>query len=178
MPDLRPVRNRFRIILGALIVLCLACLVLLMLPYRRTAGAFNDEYQQTRVEMQTKVREVAPLRNIDQKIHAADGNIAAFERQRLAPQQSAVATELGRLSRQHHVGLSQLGYDIEGAPISNLRRVKIEADLSGNYAQVVKFINALERDKMFFIISSVELNEEAREGDVRLKLKLETFLRS
>jgi type IV pilus assembly protein PilO len=40
----------------------------------------------------------------------------------------------------------------------------------------VKFINALERDKMFFLIDGVNLAEQ--QGNVRLQLKLETYLRN
>jgi type IV pilus assembly protein PilO len=40
----------------------------------------------------------------------------------------------------------------------------------------VKFINALERDKIFFVIGGVTLGEQ--QGNVRLQLKLETYLRS
>jgi hypothetical protein len=39
----------------------------------------------------------------------------------------------------------------------------------------VKFINGLERDKMFFLIDGINLAEQ--QGNVRLQLKLETYLR-
>jgi len=40
--------------------------------------------------------------------------------------------------------------------------------------QLVRFINALERDRLFFIIDSVELGGE-QGGLVKLQLKLETY---
>ncbi len=52
----------------------------------------------------------------------------------------------------------------------------MEITLSGDYLQEVKFINALERDKMFFLIDGIALGEQ--QGNVRLQLKLETYLRS
>jgi type IV pilus assembly protein PilO len=51
----------------------------------------------------------------------------------------------------------------------------MEITLSGDYLQEVKFINALERDKMFFLIDGITLGEQ--QGNVRLQLKLETYLR-
>ena len=57
-----------------------------------------------------------------------------------------------------------------------MHRLNIEIALSGSYLQEVKFINALERDKMFFLINGVMLGEQ--QGNVRLQLKLETYLRS
>jgi type IV pilus assembly protein PilO len=55
-----------------------------------------------------------------------------------------------------------------------LRPVEIEADFSGGYLQLVRFINALERDPLFFIIDSVQLGGE-QAGVVKLQLKLETY---
>ena len=55
-----------------------------------------------------------------------------------------------------------------------LRPVEIQADFSGDYLQLVRFINALERDPLFFIIDSVELGGE-QGGVVKLQLKLETY---
>jgi hypothetical protein len=40
----------------------------------------------------------------------------------------------------------------------------------------VKFINALERSKLFFLIDGVTLVEQ--QGNVRLQLKVETYLRN
>ena len=54
--------------------------------------------------------------------------------------------------------------------------MEIEADFAGNYTSLAKFINALERDEMFFIINSVNLGGEPQ-GPVKLKLKMETYLK-
>ncbi len=72
----------------------------------------------------------------------------------------------------HFAGLK---YDEKDAAIEGLRKLNVEITLSGDYLQEVKFINALERDKMFFLIDGVNLAEQ--QGNVRLQLKLETYLR-
>ncbi len=59
----------------------------------------------------------------------------------------------------------------------NLQPMEMEYDLSGNYTALAKFINALERDEMFFIIKSVTLGGEPR-GTVKLNLKLDTYLKA
>jgi hypothetical protein len=41
----------------------------------------------------------------------------------------------------------------------------------------VKFINALERDKMLFIVNSIAVGD-AKGGTVRLQLKLSTYLKT
>ena len=55
-----------------------------------------------------------------------------------------------------------------------LRPVEIDADFSGGYLQLVRFINGLERDPLFFIVDSVQLGGE-QGGVVKLQLKLETY---
>jgi hypothetical protein len=58
-----------------------------------------------------------------------------------------------------------------------LQPLKIEADFSGDYLQLVRFVNSVERAPLFFIIDSVELGGE-QAGVVRLQLKLETYLKT
>ena len=84
--------------------------------------------------------------------------------------------ELGKVAGDTGVHLTAVKYDDKDAVIEGLRKLNIEITLSGDYLQEVKFINALERDKMFFLIDAVALGEQ--QGNVRLQLKLETYLRS
>jgi hypothetical protein len=49
--------------------------------------------------------------------------------------------------------------------------------VTGDYADEMRFINALERSKTFFVINSVSLGG-AEGRTVRLELHVETFLRS
>jgi type IV pilus assembly protein PilO len=74
------------------------------------------------------------------------------------------------------VHLSGIKYEEKPAPVEDLRKLYIDIALSGDYLQEVKFINGLERDKMFFLIDGVTLGEQ--QGNVRLQLKLETYLRA
>jgi len=61
--------------------------------------------------------------------------------------------------------------------LGKLQPVEMEADLVGNYTALAKFINALERDDMFFIINSVTLGGEPQ-GAVKLQVKLEAYLKA
>jgi type IV pilus assembly protein PilO len=47
----------------------------------------------------------------------------------------------------------------------------------GNYTALAHFINALERDDMFFIINSVTLGGEPQ-GSVKLTMKLQAYLKA
>ena len=49
--------------------------------------------------------------------------------------------------------------------------------MNGDYLQLVRFINSLERDQMFFLVDSVQLGGE-QAGMVKLQMKLETYLKT
>jgi type IV pilus assembly protein PilO len=55
--------------------------------------------------------------------------------------------------------------------------MEIEADLAGDYLQLVRFVNALERDQLFFLVDSVGLGGQ-QSGVVKLQLRLETYLKT
>jgi type IV pilus assembly protein PilO len=52
----------------------------------------------------------------------------------------------------------------------------MDASLNGDYRPLVLFMNSLERDKMFFLISGVTLTGQ-QSGMVGLRLRLTTYLR-
>jgi hypothetical protein len=58
-----------------------------------------------------------------------------------------------------------------------LTEAKMDASLSGDYRPLVLFVNSLERDKMFFLITGVTLTGQ-QSGTVGLRVRLTTYLRS
>ena len=70
----------------------------------------------------------------------------------------------------------QYAYDpVMAGTAGELTEARMDASLSGDYRPLVLFINSLERDKMFFLIDGIALGEQ--QGNVRLQLKVETYLR-
>ncbi len=96
---------------------------------------------------------------------------------RLPGQDSAISEALANLSKQSGVKIGEVKYRAKDPEPVGLRPVEIEADFSGDYLQLVRFINSLERAPLFFIINSIELGGE-QAGVVRLQLKLQTYLRA
>jgi len=177
MANLRTARKRFAVAAIILGVLDVAALVLLVSPFGRSRSLRQQEYEQLRMELQGKIRDAVPLRGMDKKLDVARHQIGDFYKDRFPAQYSAVSTELGKVASQTGVRISQIAYDPKPAEVPNLQRVAINANLDGDYLQVVKFINALERDPMFFMVDSLTLAQE-QGGMVRLQVRLETFLRS
>src|SRR6476469_8143145 len=146
MAEVLDFRKKARIAIAALLAVDIAAVVLLFSPLVGSERSRREQLDQLWLELQRKTHEVEPLKDVDKKIALASHQIDDFYKTRLPAQDSAIYEELGK--------------------------VEIQADFAGDYLQLVKFINALERDPLFFIIDSVELGGE-QVGVVRLQLKLE-----
>src|SRR5579875_1348746 len=115
-----------------------------------------------------------PLEGLDQKLALATENADKFYQQRLPYATSEVAGELGRLANKENVKLTRVGYTY--APVmagssGALTEVRMDAGLTGDYRPLVMFINALERDRMFFLIDGVSLTGQ-QSGTVGLRLRM------
>ena len=128
-------------------------------------------------ELTTKTRQVEPLMNLPQKVDLARQQVADFYKKRFPGQDSQIATEFGKLAAANGVTIEQAKYQAKGPGPARLQLVEVQADLSGNYVSLARFINALERDEMLFIINSVTLGGE-QAGPIKLQMKLETYLKA
>jgi hypothetical protein len=72
--------------------------------------------------------------------------------------------------------MQQAKYKEEDTEISGVVPVEIDGSFSGDYLQLVRFINALERSKLFFAVDSVDLAGEST-GTVKLQITMHSYLR-
>ena len=135
---------------------------------------------QQRTELKLAGTAAEPLRGLDSKLDAATAQADAFYKQRLPATDSDVAGELGVLTKKTGVRLGGATYvhaPMLAGSAGELTQLKIDARLIGDYRPLVLFMNALERDKMFFVIDGVTLTGQ-QTGTVNLRLRLTTYLRA
>ena len=174
MTDVRDARKKMKIATAVLVLVDVAAAAVLFSPLVGSEQSRRDQLEQLWRELQQKTHEVEPLRDVDKKVAAARTQIDDFYKNRLPAQDSAISEELGKVAKQNGVRIGQIRYKAKETESIGLRPLEIEADFSGDYLQLVRFINALERDRLFFIIASVGLGGE-QGGTVKLQLKLETY---
>jgi type IV pilus assembly protein PilO len=174
MASIRETRKMLVPVLVALVVIDLACVGYLLSPMGRSRKARQQDLDVLQAQLATKRQEVLPSRGMDGKLKQASTDIAAFYRERFPTEYSEVSSELGKVAAQSGVQIAAVKYEDKDAPVEGLRKLNIEVALSGSYLQEVKFINALERDKLFFVVDGVTLGEQ--QGNVRLQLKVETYM--
>src|ERR1700746_2938599 len=130
-----------------------------------------------RLWLSLKARESAPWRGLDKKIPKAQQQIADFYRERFPNAYSSISTNLDKVSSESGVRVSGEKFTEKDPGIDGLQRVEIAAEVSGDYLQLVRFVNALERTRLFFIVDDLALGSE-QSGNVKLQIKLETYLRT
>ena len=177
MPDLRQTRKDIKTSLAIMVAVDVVAVAVLISPLVGSTDSRRQELNQLWSELQTKTRQVEPLRNLDKKVITANAQITDFYKKRFPAQQSQILTEFGKLAAANGITIEQAKYKVLEEEAGRLHPVEMEADLSGNYVSLAKFINALERDDMFFIISSIQLGGEQK-GPIKLQMKLQTYLKA
>ena len=177
MPDLRRTRKNLTTALAIMAGMDLMAAIVYFSPLVGSAENRRMEMNLLQAELTTKTRQVAPLKDLPQKVVLASHQIADFYKTRFPSQNSQIVTEFGKVAAANNVSIEQVKYKPKDVETGGLQPEEIEASLSGNYTSLSKFINALERDQMFFIIDSVTLGGQPQ-GPVKLSMRLETYLKA
>ena len=175
MPDLKRTRSRLTIVMGALVLVDVVAIAMLVTPLAGSEAIRQEEMNRLWVSL--KQRESAPWRGLDQKIPKAQQQISDFYSQRFPDTYSAIAASLDKIGAESGAKVSGEKFSQKDAEIEGLQRVEISSEVSGDYLRLVRFINGLERSKLFFMVDDLELGS-GQSGIVRLQIKLETYLRS
>jgi type IV pilus assembly protein PilO len=176
MPDLRKTRKDLKVALGVMIALDVVAAVLYFSPLIGSAESRRLEMAQLQSELTLKTHQVAPLKDLPRKVNVAGQEIGDFYKKRFPSENSQILTEIGKLASANGVRIEQGRYKPGETVTVGLQQINMEYDLGGNYTSLARFINAVERDEMFFIIDNVSLGGDPQ-GPVKLAVKLETYLK-
>jgi hypothetical protein len=165
---------------GILALVNIYLLAQMAFAWRAASGRDANAIAQQTIAMKTAEIAKKPLEGLDEKIAQATKDADRFSERRLPFAYSQVAGELGALAKKQGVKLTrvQYAYDpVMAGTAGELIEARMDASLSGDYRPLVLFINSLERDKMFFLITGVTLTGQ-QSGVVGLRIRLTTYLRS
>jgi len=144
----------------------------------QSAGGYNaGAIAQQRIELKAAGIAAQPLRGLDAKLALATLEADRFTRQRIPASDSEVAAELGTLFKKQNVRLTRAQYThspVLAGSANQMTEVRIDATFSGDYRPLVQFINSIERDKLFFVISTETLTGH-QSGTVNLRLGMKTY---
>ena len=163
------------VVLGGLVLFLGAKVILTF----HAAGEVNSqEYQSEKIRAVQLQSQMAHLEGLPQKVDQARADGDKFLEDRIAPNYSTIAEELGAAYVKNQVRLTRAQYTAKPA-IDGLTELRIDANLSGDYTPLMHFINDIERDKnhVFFIIDGLAFTGQ-QGGLVNLRLRLTSYLRT
>ncbi len=179
--DLRHVLRGCALLFCALDVFLIVWLLSPWAPSRARAEQRLRDRQQEFTRLQN---EVSGLHRFDHDLLLSHKQMAELFSQGMPPADKAYSTillELQRISSDTGAQASAVNFHPKHKAVNGLLQVQVNASLSGNYSQVVHFINELERSPLFLIINSVSLSPTQRQGAagaLRLNIGLESFVQA
>jgi type IV pilus assembly protein PilO len=159
-------------------VLALVTIVLAIrfgMDWAATSGSSTDALASKQVQLTALNLETAPLRGLDKKVVDSRKQLVDFYAKRIPPNYSSISTRVGELEVASGVRLSRMQYT-QAPPAGNLTEITLDAGISGEYPQIMRFVNSLERDQNFFVIRAMALTGQ-QGGLVNLRLRVSTWLR-
>ena len=162
-------------VVAVLAIANLVLLVQLALAWHTLRSNRPEQLELKQVELQTAQLQARPLRNLPERVADSSKGADHFYDGRVPGADSAILAELGMLEQKTNVRLSRVQTAFAPA-LRDVTEVRMDASVSGDYSSVMRFINSVERDKMFFVIDGLTLTGQ-QGGLVNLRLKVTTYLR-
>ncbi len=185
----QPVRRRLlQGLLAGLLAVNILFFILALKPGGQRAREQAEVFRELGQDLESRRETVKRLRNIAANLGQARHQGLEFHRDKFLPKPtgfSILMEEVDKLARANRVRKSTVTYslsDVQGQP--ELNEVHVTTVLEGDYANIVEFVNQVERSPQFMIIDNIALagggNTRARPGaskasPVRLSLRLVTF---
>jgi len=146
------------------------------LDWSTTHGSATDTLAADQVRLKALELQTAPLRGLDKRVAESGAQMEKFYAKRIPANYSLIAIRIGDLAVQSGVRLTRVLY-AQGAQSGDLTEISMDAGISGEYPQIMKFVNGLERDQTFFVIRAMALTGQ-QGGQVNLRLRVSTWLRA
>jgi type IV pilus assembly protein PilO len=158
-----------------LLVLAVAMAIRLGLDWAVMDSHSTEVLASKQIQLKALEIQTAPLRGLDQRVEKTREQLDDFYRRRVPPNYSSIDARIVELYVASGVRLTRVQYT-QGEPGPGLTEITMDASISGNYPAIMRFVNSMERDPMFFIIRAMALTGQ-QGGLVNLRMRVSTWLR-
>jgi Tfp pilus assembly protein PilO len=159
---------------AVLLVVVIGLAIRFGMDWAATNTNSTDALAAKQVQLKAMDMETAPLRGLSKRVDDSRADIRDFYLKRIPPNYSSIATRIGELALKGPVRLTRVQYS-QGLPGSNLTEISLDAGITGDYPQIMRFVNGVERDRTFFVIRAMSLTGQ-QGGLVNLRLRVSTWL--
>jgi len=173
MGDLAQTRKRFIWWVSVMAALNAGFLVYLLWPGARgpQPQALQAQYQNLRHKVDLWQR------SNPEKTREA---LNAFYATNVATRSSQISQEVVKLLRDNGVATQAIKFDFNKTNDKNalpgVQQVRVDTTVTGDYAKIARFVNAMEQSKLLFIIDKISLSNQEG-GSVTLQISFDTFLK-
>jgi type IV pilus assembly protein PilO len=161
---------------SVLLIVVVVLAVRFAMDWAAISSSSADALASKQVELKALDMQTAPLRGLDKRVAETRSLIKTFYDDRIPAHFSEFASRIGDLQVKSGVRMSRLQYS-QGKPGSELTEIFLDANITGDYPQMMHFINSLERDKNFFVVKQMALTGQ-QGGVVNLRLQVSTWMRN
>jgi type IV pilus assembly protein PilO len=178
MADLNRVRTQLTFVGFVLCGVCLLAGLYLLAPIGDSENALQKQWEEAKKSKLEKEKDVAPLRGMDKKLEKAQLDMRTFKATRLPVLYSEIAVKLGDIAQSNDVQLSGASYtqpEMDAGP--DLQPVVVSVGLTGEYKNVITFLNAVEKSRQFYLVDSIGVGGEQSGATTKLTVHILTFLR-
>ena len=158
-----------------LFVLAVGLAIRLGLDWAVMDSHSSEVLAEKQIQLRSLEIQTAPLRGLDQRVEKTREQLEDFYQKRIPPNYSSIDARIVELYVASGVRLTRVQYT-QGEPGPGLTEISMDASISGDYPAIMRFVNSLERDQMFFIIRAMALTGQ-QGGLVNLRLRVSTWLR-
>jgi Tfp pilus assembly protein PilO len=163
------------VVFGVLLAIAIGLVIRMALDWTAIDTHSEQVLAGKQIELAAQQLQTAPLRGLDKKVEISRAAMTDFYEKRVPPNYSSIASRFDDLAVKSGVRLSRVQYT-QGAPGAYLTEISMDSGISGDYPQIMRFINSLERDQTFFVIRGMTLTGQSG-GLVNLRLRVSTWLR-
>jgi Tfp pilus assembly protein PilO len=139
------------------------------------SGRSTDQLMYKRVQLKALDMQTEPMRGLDKRLGETRDEINDFYARRIPANYSSISGEIGQVAVRSGVRMTRVQYT-QRLPSNNLSEIDLDSGITGRYPEIMRFINSLERDKIFFVIRGMNLTGQ-QGGLVNLRLQVATWLR-
>ncbi len=171
-----------RLVLGLLLLANIVAALVLFKPWGGSAEELERRLAGMDQQAVQKQASVVTLQNLVSKVEKARGEGDLFMKDYFLSERSAysmLVAELTEVAGKAKIKIKDHSFTeepIEGA--EHLKMLSISANYEGTYADLVEFVNMLDRSPRFLIIENLTATPQQSGGALNVNIKLDTFMRA
>lgn len=170
-----------RVVLGVLVLVNLVAAAIVFKPWGGSAEDLERELAALRQEVAQRRKSVEGLRSLAAKVETARKEADQFVEGYFMDRRTTSSTVLGELDKMaQKAGIRQkessyLFEPVEGS--DNLSMMTINANYEGTYADLMHFVNLIDRSARLLIVHDLQAAPQQSGLTLNVTMKLNTFVR-